>query len=94
MMFNGYSPRALCALVFGIVLAPVSVSSASWKEKVLHSLQGGTDGATPAGAVVFDQHGNLYEATLDGGSSSCLSPQQYGTVYQLAPPARATAKSF
>ena len=63
-------------------------ASAEWKEKVLYSFQGGTDGATPAGGVVFDQHGNLYGTTLDGGSSSCPSPQQCGTVYQLAPPAQ------
>src|SRR5579872_6295890 len=77
-------PLALCVAI--LVLA--SMASAEWKEKVLYSFQGGTDGATPAGGVVFDQRGNLYGATLDGGSSSCPSPQQCGTVYQLAPPAQ------
>jgi hypothetical protein len=72
----------------GIVLATVSVASASWKEKVLYSFQSGTDGAIPVGAVVFDKQGNLYGTTRDGGSSSCRSVQQCGTVYQLAPPAK------
>ena len=77
----------LLLLVVLILLFP-STASAEWNEKVLYSFQDGTDGATPAGDVVFDEHGNLYGATLDGGSSSCPSPQQCGTVYQLAPPAR------
>jgi len=36
--------------------------------------------------VVFDKAGNLYGATTDGGSSSCQSIVQCGTVYQLTPP--------
>ena len=47
----------LCVLV----LAFVPSASAEWKEKVLYSFQGGaTDGALPAGGVVFDTAGNLY----------------------------------
>jgi hypothetical protein len=71
-----------------IVLAFAAVASASWKEKVLYSFQSGTDGATPVGAVVFDKQGNLYGTTRDGGSSSCRSVQQCGTVYQLTPPVK------
>ena len=71
-----------------IILATASSASASWKEKVLYSFQGGTDGATPVGGVVFDSAGNLYGATQDGGSSVCHSIYQCGTVYQLKPPAK------
>jgi hypothetical protein len=71
-----------------IVLAFAAVASASWIEKVLYSFQSGTDGATPVGAVVFDKQGNLYGTTRDGGSSSCRSVQQCGTVYQLTPPVK------
>ncbi|MGA8735846.1 MAG: choice-of-anchor tandem repeat GloVer-containing protein [Terriglobales bacterium] len=74
------------ALSFLVVLAFASVASASWKEKVLYSFQGIPDGATPAGGVVFDQAGNLYTATTNGGSSTCHSVAQCGTVVQLAPP--------
>jgi uncharacterized repeat protein (TIGR03803 family) len=70
------------------LLTLVSAASAQWKEKVLYSFQGGTDGATPVGGVVFDKMGNLYGATQEGGSSSCASIYQCGTVYQLAPPAK------
>lgn len=74
------------SLSFVVVRAFASVASASWKEKVLYSFQGIPDGATPAGGVVFDQTGNLYGATTNGGSSTCHSVAQCGTVLQLAPP--------
>jgi len=57
-----------------------------WKEKVLYSFQGGSDGALPAGGVVFDKAGNLYGATSDGGST-CL-PQECGTVFEVSPPSQ------
>jgi hypothetical protein len=77
-------------LLASVVLscALVSVASASWKEKVLYSFQSVPDGAAPVGGIVFDQAGNLYGATTEGGSSSCVSVAQCGTVYQLAPPAK------
>jgi hypothetical protein len=57
-------------------------------EQVLYSFQGlPNDGYQPVGAVVFDAAGNLYGATAEGGSSSCPSIQQCGTVYELSPPA-------
>jgi hypothetical protein len=70
----------------GIVLATVSTASAEWKEKVLYSFQGGTDGAYPAGGVVFDKQGNLYGATQQGGGTNCSPMAACGTIYQLAPP--------
>lgn len=73
---------------FVVVVALASAATAEWNEKVLYSFQGVPDGAVPAGGVVFDQAGNLYGTTTDGGSSSCRSIQQCGTVYQLAPPAK------
>jgi uncharacterized repeat protein (TIGR03803 family) len=76
------------AMLCIIVLALVSFASAEWKEKVLYSFQGLPDGSLPAGGVVFDKMGNLYGATTEGGSNSCLGIGQCGTVYQLAPPAK------
>jgi hypothetical protein len=67
-----------------LVLALVSAASAEWKEKVLYSFQGGNDGLTPAGGVVFDKAGNLYGVTNEGGST-CPAPG-CGTIFQLAPP--------
>ena len=89
MTLNKCSRPAICALVWlGIALATVSPASASWKEKVLYSFQGIPDGSLPIGAVVFDPQGNLYGATQDGGSDSCRSANQCGTVFQLVPPAK------
>ena len=65
--------------VFGLASALLvhSAWAASWKEKVLYSFQGGSDGTYPAGGVVFDQAGNLYGATGWDGSRGI------GTVFQL-----------
>jgi uncharacterized repeat protein (TIGR03803 family) len=61
-----------------LILALAPLSSAEWNEKVLYSFQGGADsGSVPAGGVVFDNEGNLYGVTSDGGG-----------VYQLAPPVK------
>jgi uncharacterized repeat protein (TIGR03803 family) len=77
MNLNKCPRPAFRALIWlAIVFATVSIASASWKEKVLYSFQGGNDGQTPAGGVVFDQQGNLYGATT------------IGTVFQLAPPVK------
>jgi hypothetical protein len=71
---------------FMVILALGVSASAEWKEKVVYSFQGIPDGSAPIGAVVFDKQGNLYGATQDGGSSSCHSANECGTVFQLAPP--------
>jgi hypothetical protein len=70
-----------------VIVALSSPASAGWKEKVLYSFQGAPDGSLPGGGVVFDQAGNLYGVTAEGGSGSC-PPAQCGIVYQLSPPAR------
>ena len=73
--------------LFMVILTLSAAASAEWKEKVLYSFQGGTsDGAVPAGGVVFDAAGNLYGATSDGGAS-CPLPG-CGIAFQLAPPAK------
>src|SRR5579863_5261057 len=70
-----------------VVLVISTGASAEWKEKVLYSFQGGTtDGAIPAGGVVFDKAGNLYGATTQG--FGFCPPAQCGSVFQLAPPAK------
>jgi uncharacterized repeat protein (TIGR03803 family) len=51
----------------------------SWTETVLYSFRGGTDGATPYSSVTFDQAGNIYGTTFDGGSHGD------GTVFELSP---------
>ena len=46
-------------------------------EAVLYNFTGGADGAQPVGALVRDQKGNFYGATLTGGKYG------YGTVFRL-----------
>jgi hypothetical protein len=76
------------SVFYALILAVAPPVSAQWNEQVLYSFQGGTDGATPVGNIVYDKQGNLYGATLTGGSSSCSGPGGCGTVYELSPPAK------
>jgi uncharacterized repeat protein (TIGR03803 family) len=55
----------------------LSPSGSSWTEKTLHSFNGGSDGSTPVGTLVFDKSGNLYGTTKLGGSHGV------GVVYEL-----------
>jgi len=50
-----------------------------WTETVLYRFTGGNDGRNPWAGVVFDQSGNLYGATSNGGSAGA------GVVYELMP---------
>jgi hypothetical protein len=75
------------SILLALVIFATNLSSAEWKEKVLYSFQGGTDGSTPAGGVV-DKQGNLYGTTQQGGGSSCPPISFCGIVFQLAPPAQ------
>jgi len=78
--------QAVCCLVIALsTLAVVGNASAAWKEKVLYSFQGGSDGYQPAGGVVFDKAGNLYGVNSWGGSGGCPDPG-CGTVFELSPP--------
>ena len=55
--------------------------SCPWTEIVLYSfgLGGSPDGLYPNGEITFDQVGNLYGVTQQGGETD------YGTVYELTP---------
>jgi len=76
------------SILYALILSVAPPASAQLKEQLLYSFQGGSDGSTPVGAIVFDKQGNLYGATSSGGASSCLGPSGCGTVFQLAPPAK------
>jgi uncharacterized repeat protein (TIGR03803 family) len=74
-------PRTL-ALLQLVILFAITVMfspgvSAASKFKVLHAFGG--DGTSPSGALLFDNAGNLYGTTVNGGSSgSCLYGQGTG----------------
>ena len=46
---------------------------------MLHSFSGGKDGATPESTLIFDNSGNLYGTTRDGGAHG------FGVAFQLVP---------
>lgn len=47
-----------------------------WQEIILHGFDG-QDGKAPFAGLIFDAKGNLYGATIDGGTDG------YGTVFEL-----------
>jgi uncharacterized repeat protein (TIGR03803 family) len=49
----------------------------SWKQTVLYSFTGGTDGSGPSGSLAIDSAGNLYGTAASGGTAN------HGVVYKL-----------
>jgi len=68
-----------CGTVFEL-----SPSGGGWKEAILYSFQGGSDGELPE-ALIRDSAGNLYGATNVGGGTSCYNGAGCGTVFKLIP---------
>jgi hypothetical protein len=75
--------RVGCGTVFQ--LTPPTKRDSSWTKTILYTFPGtATDGRSPNYEIVFDSHGALYGTTAGGGTSN-----YYGTVFQLAPAAKA-----
>ncbi|HXM60072.1 MAG TPA: choice-of-anchor tandem repeat GloVer-containing protein [Terriglobales bacterium] len=66
---------------YGTVFEMTPGKNGVWKEKVLHSFNGGNgkDGVGPLAGVIFDGSGNLYGTTELGGLYS------FGIVFELSP---------
>jgi len=64
---------------FGTVFELTYSMGFGWSESFLYSFQNGSDGSNPSAGLIFDQSGNLYGATLHGGSGGG------GTVFKLTP---------
>jgi hypothetical protein len=58
-----------CGTVFELI--PPATGNTNWTEKVLYEFQGGSDGNTPTGSVIFDKSGALYGTTSLGGGGAC-----------------------
>jgi uncharacterized repeat protein (TIGR03803 family) len=58
----------------------LSPAGGKWKEKVLHSFAGGSDGSESLSTLVSDAAGNLYGTTIEGGDYGC----NCGTLFKLA----------
>jgi len=77
---HGGSATCVCGNVYR--LSPVS--GGGWKETVLYSFTGGSDGSSPEGTVVLDSKGNIYGTTYSGGNSGCFG-SGCGVVFKLSP---------
>lgn len=53
----------------------------AWRDAVLYSFQGSTDGGMPLSTLVFDSAGNLYGTSSAGGDPGC----DCGVAFVLAP---------
>ncbi|HEX8814913.1 MAG TPA: choice-of-anchor tandem repeat GloVer-containing protein [Terriglobales bacterium] len=77
-----------CGVVFK--LSPPEQAGGTWREAILYSFKGGSDGYVPFGDLTFDADGNLYGVTLyGGGRGGRLCDSFYtgcGTVFKLSPP--------
>jgi uncharacterized repeat protein (TIGR03803 family) len=62
-------------------------SNGGWKQQVLYSFLGTSDGFNPVGNLLIDAAGNLYGTTLNGGTGTGCQNQNYycgGTIFELA----------
>ncbi len=66
----------------------VSQVGGKWKETVLHSFAGGSDGKESLSTIVSDAAGNLYGTTIEGGAFGC----DCGTIFKLAAGTKGTRK--
>ena len=66
---------------YGIVFE-LSPSQSGWTETILHNFQLQADGGTPYGGLTFDNSGNLYGTSTDGGTGSGGGG---GTIFELTP---------
>jgi uncharacterized repeat protein (TIGR03803 family) len=87
---SGCSGGYGCGTVFNLKPSPTvcKTTLCSWVGTVLYSFNGGSDGANPLlGDLIFDQTGNLYGTTENGGVVGC-SGNGCGTAFELSPVGR------
>jgi len=53
----------------------------TWRERVLYSFKGGSDGSNSISNLLFDSNGNLYGTTSEGGALGCSC----GTIFKMTP---------
>jgi len=68
----------------GAVFKLTPKADGSWTETLLHSFNS-KDGASPYSGLIFDQAGNLYGTTSQGGDLRYCGGQGCGVVFKLTP---------
>jgi hypothetical protein len=74
----------LCTIGCGTVFELSPLAGGKWKETVLYSFTGGSDGKNPYGGVTLDSKGDLYGTTVSGGSGGSCSGDGCGVVFLLS----------
>jgi uncharacterized repeat protein (TIGR03803 family) len=69
--------RLLILLILVGLVGPTAFAQGTWKEEVLYSFTGGTDGKHPYAGLIGDAAGNLYGVGHEGGAYG------HGTVFKL-----------
>jgi uncharacterized repeat protein (TIGR03803 family) len=68
----------------GIVYELTPQTGGTWKEKIIHTFVGGSDGRSPQAGLIIDKKGNLYGTTYQGGSGKNCGAFACGTVFELS----------
>lgn len=77
--------RNTAVTTFTVVLM-LAAAAGQVKDKVLHSFGSGADGLYPFAGMIFDNAGNLYGTTYEGGTGPCNGG--CGIAFELMPGAR------
>jgi uncharacterized repeat protein (TIGR03803 family) len=75
---NMYGTTSVGGNGYGVVYE-MTRSGGTWTEQPIYAFAGSPDGANPYGGLVFDNAGNLYGTTTQGGTSG------FGMVFELSP---------
>jgi len=87
-MISRFCHAASIALLVAMA-AFVPANASGYREKVLYSFAGGTDGAFTQAGVITDAEGNFYGTTQEGGSTGC-GGYGCGTAFKLTPAGQET----
>jgi hypothetical protein len=76
-----------CGVVFQ--LSPPASQGGPWTETVAYNFRGIPDGGFPASPLTFDQQGNLYGTTTEGGTGPCNDGEGTtlgcGVMFEVSP---------